>query len=47
VTSLPSASSSSLAASVVIDATMRYAPASISTFAIASPFVMLVTVPVI
>jgi hypothetical protein len=47
VTSVPSSSPSSRAASVVIDATRRTPFASISTFAVASPLVMPVTVPLI
>src|ERR1700735_5596758 len=43
VTSLPGASRSSLAASMVIDATRRTPPASSSTLAVASPRVTAVT----
>jgi hypothetical protein len=47
VTSIPSRSPNAVAASTVIEATMRTPLASTSTFAIASPRVMRVTVPLI
>src|SRR5215469_16167334 len=46
-TSVPSDRPSSFAASTVTEATSRTPPASITTFAIASPLVMLVTVALI
>jgi hypothetical protein len=47
MTSVPSASPSSVAASTVMDATSLIPPASSSTFAIASPALMPVTVAAI